>query len=158
MQVIVPFAGPSWPIHAVKLALKQDGVEPRFEHMTDDGSYFKLVEGLWQERKGFILVEHDIVVWPGAIHELEHCPESWCTIPYYCSMGWIVDGLGCTKFSADLMEAFPNFLHEPFPECCRHDRYYCGLDRLIAHRFTDLGIKPHVHAPGVVNLNERWAC
>ena len=156
MTVHVPFAGPSWPIHAVKLALKQDGVAASFEHMTSDDSYFQMMERLWAKGEAFTIVEHDVVVHPGAIQELANCAQPWCTFPYYCSVGWIIDGLGCTKFSADLIAKYPECLKEPFPDCCAHTRFYCGLDRLIAHRMEQLGVKPHVHMPGVVNLNERW--
>lgn len=157
MQVVVPFALSSlWALHAVKLALKQDGVDAQFHHMTGDDSYHSLLERLWAAGETFTVVEHDIIVHPGAIQELENCPEPWCTFPYYCSVGWINDGLGCTKFGADLIARYPDFLKEPFPTCCSHTRYYCGLDRLIAHRGEELGIKPHVHSPGVVNLNEKF--
>lgn len=162
MKVVVPFALPDgellqpWAFAAMSLALKQDGQEPKFVLMSEDESYYNLLVSLWAEGESFTVVEHDIVVWPGAIDQLEACTEPWCVYPYYCSVGWIVDGLGCTKFSKGLLGRYPDFLKEPFPECCRHTRSYCGLDRIIAHRAHDLGISPHVHMPGVTNLNARW--
>ncbi len=156
MRVVVPFAGPSWPIHAVKLALRQDGVEAEFHHMTNDQSYYRLLAGLWGKGESFTVIEHDIVVWPGAVQELANCPHSICSLPYYCSVGWIKDGLGCTKFSSKVMKQYPNFLNRPFPTCCQHTDNYCGLDRLMAHRAQELGIDFHVHSPGVINLNEKW--
>jgi|ERR1035438_1681329 hypothetical protein len=158
MKVVVPFAtrGQAWALQAVRLALAQDGVEASFEHMTDDGSYFRLMSGLWEKGESFAVVEHDIVVWPGGMQELASCPEPWCSMPYYCSVGWIEDGLGCTKFSEEIIRRAPRMFKEPFPDCCAHTSNYCGLDRLIAHRFEQIGIRPHVHSPGVVNLNERW--
>lgn len=127
-----------------------------FEHMTDDEAYWRLVTGLWAKGEGFTVVEHDIVVHPGGIQELENCSEPWCLFPYYCSVGWIVDGLGCTKFSSEFIRQYPQFFEEPYPACCAHTKHYCGLDRFIAHRGIELGIKPHVHMPGVVNLNDKW--
>lgn len=163
MRVIVPYSTPCTDrlsLHlaqaANKLALVQDGVGADYIHMPGDGSYFDLLERCWRAGEGFILVEHDIVPWPGAIQQLANCHYGWCTLPYYCSVGWIRDGLGCTKFSAGLLAAYPEFLHEPFPACCSHTRYYCGLDRLVAHRMAEHGIHPHVHQPGVVNLNDKW--
>jgi len=161
MRVVVPFALKSeksqpWSLQAVRLSLAQDGQEAEFKHMEHDNSYYNLLSRLWNEGQSFIIVEHDIVVWPGGISTLELCPEQWCTLPYYCSVGWIIDGLGCTKFSAEFIQQYPGFLQRPFPTCCQHTEFYCGLDRLIAHRMEQLGIKPHVHSPGVVNLNERW--
>ena len=158
MKVIVPFAVSehSWALAATQLSLRQDGVEAQFEQMRGVEDYFTLFARHWEQGETFTIVEHDIVPWPGALQELENCSGLWCTLPYYCSVGWIRDGLGATKFSADLMKQFPNFLQAPFPDCCAHTRHYCGLDRLIAHRMMELGIEPHVHQPGVVNLNSKW--
>lgn len=158
MGVVVPFAvgQSSWALPSVQLALKQDGVQATFVQMVDDESYYKLLVNEWNRDDDLIVIEHDIVVWPGAIQELLNCKEVYCTLPYYCSVGWIIDGLGCTKFSRDLKNRYPYFLRKPFPPCCSHTTYYCGLDRLIAHKMESLGIKPHIHAPGVVNLNSKW--
>jgi hypothetical protein len=156
--VVIPFAvsDHSWALASTHLALRQDGIAASFEQMRDEDHYFRLFEKLWSNGETFTIVEHDIVVWPGAIPQLESCPEPWCTFPYYCSVGWIKDGLGCTKFSAEFIGSHPDFLKEPFPVCCPHTRNYCGLDRLIAHRMNELGMQPHVHAPGVTNLNDKW--
>jgi len=156
MQVIVPFATSASMLPAVRLALRQDGWEADYRHMREQTSYYDLLVEMWAKGRTFCVVEHDIVCPPGALTELANCPEGWCTRPYYCSMGWILDGLGCAKFSEDFIAAHPGFLEPPFPTCCKHTTYYCGLDRLIAHRCSDLGIKPHVHEPGVVNLNDKF--
>ena len=157
MLVVVPFAlSSAWALHAAKLALAQDGVAARFAFMDREEAYYNLLAALWKLGESFLIVEHDIVVWPGAVAELENCPEPWCTLPYYCSVGWITDGLGCTKFGAHFLREHPDFLLEPFPSCCQHTRNFCGLDRTIAHRAMELGLQPHVHRPGVSNLNERW--
>ena len=158
MRVVIPWAGPSWPLHAVQLALQQDGVAAEYHQMRGDEDYHDLLSRLWTEcaTEGFIVVEHDIVCWPGAIQKLIDCRHPWCVYPYYCSVGWILDGLGCAKFGPGLLQLYPDWLREPFPACCAHTRNYCGLDRLVAHRAQELGLKPHVHRPGVTNLNEKW--
>lgn len=160
MRVIVPFAiagkTQPWAIAAVRLALQQDGIDAEYVHMQHDNSYYELLSKMWNAQESFTIVEHDIVVWPGAINILEQCKEGWCTLPYYCSAGWITDGLGCTKFSKDFIMKYSDFLAEPFSTCCQHTIHYCGLDRTIAHKAEMLGLKPHVHFPGVVNLNDRW--
>lgn len=156
MRVVVPFATSARMLEAVRLALYQDGIEAEFYHCSKETSYYDLLLSLWKSAEDFCIIEHDIVIWPGALNDLEHCDHLWCTRPYYCSIGWIIDGLGCTKFSKPLMEQYPNFLDEPFPSCCGHTKYYCGLDRLIAHRAYELGLQPHVHLPGVTNLNSKW--
>jgi hypothetical protein len=160
VTVHVPFAIGNhthlWALDAVKLALRQDGIQPQLHFLGQDDSYYHLLAGLWRKRRGFVLVEHDIVVWPGAIQQLEECPEPWCLYPYYASVGWCRDALGCTKFSASLLKQYPDCLTEPFPTCCNHTKYWCGLDRLIAHRLKGYGLEPHLHSPAVVNLNDRW--
>jgi len=140
----------------VHLALRQDGHEPIFRHLQGDSAYYDLITSLWAKGETFIIVEHDIIVWPGAINAIEECKEPWCCYPYFCSVGWIEDGLGCTKFSAEFIARYPDFFKEPFPACCNHSTHYCGLDRFIAHRAKELGIRAHLHSPGVVNLNSRW--
>jgi|SRR5215831_7556408 len=158
MKVVVPFAvsDSTWTLAAVRMALRQDGIEAQYVQMRENQDYHKLLRALWGEKETFVVVEHDVVCWPGAIQRLVNCRESWCTLPYYCSVGWITDGLGCTKFSGSLQRKYPEFLSAPYPSCCAHSVAYCGLDRTIAHRFEQLGIEPHVHSPGVVNLNSRW--
>lgn len=160
MTVHIPFAISkhtlAWTLDAVRLALRQDGVEPLLHYMTDEEEYYRLLSTLWREKEGFLVVEHDIVVWPGAIQQLIDCPEPWCAMPYYSAVGWIEDGLGCTKFGPSLLQQYPAALKEPFPTCCSHSKHYCGLDRLIAHRLEKLGVLVHVHGPAVVNLNDRW--
>lgn len=162
MRVVLPFAVPDgerlqpWALSASILAMRQDGWNPTLVYMEGNNSYYDLLSKCWKQRESFCIIEHDIVVWPGALTELDNCNELWCTRPYYCSVGWILDGLGCTKFDEQLIHKFPNFLDPPFPTCCQHTTYFCGLDRLIAHRMQDLGIKPHVHLPGVTNLNGKW--
>lgn len=156
MRIIVPFATKSPMLQAVRIALTQDGHDPEFHHCQKDQSYYDLLSEAWSRGEEFTVVEHDVVVWPGALGDLEGCEHLWCTRPYYCSVGWIIDGLGCTRFSSELIRQYPRFLEEPFPTCCQHTRFYCGLDRLIAHRAQELGIPPHVHLPGVSNLNDKW--
>ena len=158
-MVHVPFAignhTHAWALDAVKLALRQDGVEAQMHFLDRDEAYYNLLTDLWA-KDGFTIVEHDIVVWPGAIQQLQDCPEPWCVFPYYSSVGWIIDGLGCTKFSRELVQGHPDVLKPPFPVCCAHTKYWCGLDRLLAHSLVSQGIQPHVHSPAVVNLNDRW--
>jgi len=156
MRVVVPFGTKAPMLRAVQIALEQDGVEAQYEHMARPDSYFELMKRLWAARETVVIVEHDVVVWPGGVDQLAQCSEPWCTLPYYCSVGWIIDGLGCTKFADELMTEVPEMFEEPFPSCCSHHRDYCGLDRLIAHRLQQLGRAPHVHSPGVSNLNGKW--
>lgn len=160
MTVHVPFAisghTHSWALDAAKLALRQDGVEVAYHYLGADDAYYVLLRGLWHAGGGFVIVEHDIVVWPGAVQQLEDCPEPWCVFPYYSSVGWARDALGCTKFSSGLLQRYPDVLEPPFPDCCQHTTYWCGLDRLISHRLRSHGLEPHEHSPAVVNLNDRW--
>jgi hypothetical protein len=162
VRVLVPFAVPraeylvDSALRFTQLALRQDGIQAEFVPMLHDQSYYDLLASAWEAGESFCVVEHDIIVWPGALQKLADCPHGWCTRPYYCSVGWIEDGLGCTRFSAEFIRQHPDLLREPFPSCCSHTRNWCGLDRLIAHKLGAGGLKPHVHQTPVTNLNSKW--
>ena len=89
------------------LALTMEGLEVREVVMTDYHHYARLFTELWQARRGFILVEHDIVPWPGAIQQLDTCEHEWCAFAYPTSLSSRCQSLGCVKFSSALLERIP---------------------------------------------------
>ena len=86
MTIVVPFTNLK---EATQLALRQDGLQPLFEHMRHEEDYYHLLARMWEKGETFLVVEHDIVAWPGAAQTLENCPGLWCTLPHYCSVGLI---------------------------------------------------------------------
>ena len=84
-----------------------------FERCDLSGSIFDysaLMEGLWQpSTPGVVLVEHDVVIEPGAIDELLACPEDWCAFQVtYLGQEGGHPGLGCVKFSQALIARHPD--------------------------------------------------
>ncbi len=80
-----------------------------YETPRADGElgYSKLITKLWGSGEGFVVVEHDIAPWFGAIAQLESCPRDWCMFRYPDG-GTLSRGLGCTKFSDRLVREYPD--------------------------------------------------
>lgn len=84
-----------------------EGLEVREVVMSDYHHYGRLFTDLWQAKRGFVLVEHDIVPWPGAIEQMLRCEHEWCAFAYPTTLHSRCQSLGCVKFSASLMERIP---------------------------------------------------
>lgn len=64
---------------ATEFFLRLEEPDTRFVDVShSDMAYFDLFEKLWSEKETFIIVEHDVVIWPGALHEMYDCPELFC--------------------------------------------------------------------------------
>lgn len=80
MQIVV--ATPEVDCAAFR-ALRQEGVgELRESVLEKSVSYGVLFAGLWDAGEPFVLVEWDIVPWPGAIDRLAACEAGWCSHRY----------------------------------------------------------------------------
>lgn len=78
--------------------------------MSDPQHYGRLVKHMWGIGNGFVLVEDDVVPWPGAINQMLECGEDWCAFEfprtqptYEPRSGWCL-GLGCVRFSHALVQ------------------------------------------------------
>jgi hypothetical protein len=80
------------------------------EPSTPNPTYFDLVNGLWREGVTFLILEHDVVPYAGALQELTHCPHYWCGFWYDPSGGY--GNFGCSKIGSKLIAATKNF-YEP---------------------------------------------
>lgn len=145
-NIVVPYApiyGTPSVLDAVKLALGVQGLRPRMVKLEQDFSYHQLIQELWAKQEPFILVEHDIIPWPGAVQQLWTCPEGWCAFPYAC-LGELRAYLGCTKFD-------PVKLGEcPLPE---ELLTWQVMDQRIKKTLMMRQAKCHMHEPGVTHLN-----
>lgn len=103
-----------------------------FDVSHSDTDYWSLLSLLWRCGEDFCIVEHDIVVGPGTLDSFEACPQEWCTSPYKYLRGtyW---GLGCTRFRAPLMAAYPELLDEVGEvDAPGHGpKHWCTLDACI---------------------------
>ena len=132
-------------LKAVQVALFHERYPTDYRYMSENGDYYKLIKGLWGKGEQFIINEHDIIPWPGAIAQLEECEHPWCTFWYRSQAGWIKNGLGLVKFDP---KRLPNIFTETF-----QDTHWRNLDMQIARRLEAHGLEAHGHLPSVSNLN-----
>jgi hypothetical protein len=145
MNVYVPFSLDSRMLEAVRVALFHERVKPVCRLMEKETDYYELVKSLWAKREPFIINEHDVIAWPGAIAGIANCSEPWCTFSYRSEAGWISDGLGLVKFNP---QELPNIFEHEFDV-----KRWSNLDVQIARRLQRAGFTPCVHQPAVSNLN-----
>src|SRR5216117_825998 len=98
MKIVVPFSKNCKALESVRIALDQENLVPEYVLMEKEDSYHDLLKRLWGQGETFVINEHDIIPWPGAIAQLEACDHPWCTHMYRCAAGWIGNGLGLAKF------------------------------------------------------------
>lgn len=111
----------------------------------DADAYRRLLRDLWRDEVAVVLIEHDIVPWPGAIEELAGCMGLWCSCAYRFKGGYgVYHGFGCTKISADLMRLLPNVWAEPGT--------WDLLDQRLLFAARDVRQEPHPHRPPVIHL------
>lgn len=153
-NVILPYAdsnGTTSVLNAVKLNLACQGIIPRMVKLEQEYSYDLLFRQLWNEGQPFILVEHDIIPWPGALGELWTCPEPWCGFPYIL-YGEPRSFLGCTKFDPSRLGDCP--LSGDLTEWQKIDRI---IIKNLLMRERDWKSPPkykdHLHSPAVAHLN-----
>lgn len=129
------------------LALTMEGREVREVVMNDRLHYGRLFTELWQAREGFILVEHDVVPWPGALVALELCEYECCAYQYPSGSGAWAMSLGCIKFSGSLVRRIPYDLEW-------QNRWWDELDGAV---FATLQgeVDVHIHRPPVAHAKAR---
>lgn len=158
MRVVVPTAGPENHLAPVEAALTAASVPYDVYDVGEaDDSYWTLLGALWAGGDGFIVVEHDILVLPETIPELESCPEPWCCAPYpYLGGRGTIIGLGCTKFSAEITTAVPDAVIRAGQMVDSHPaRHWCRLDSRIQRALVDSGYHAHFEHTAVDHLNQR---
>lgn len=104
-RVIVSTAIRDCPAH---LALTAEGVA---HDVVGHGlGYADQLAVWWRSGEGFVLVEHDVAPWPGAVRHLIDCPRDWCAhrFPKYQHL---IRSLGCVKFSTRLVQTYPDLPH-----------------------------------------------
>src|SRR5437773_683378 len=99
-------------LDAVKINLFQELYVPVLRHTPEhNDGYYLLMKELWEAKEPFIINEHDVIAWPGAIGQLVMCSNPWCTFPYRARAGWLSNGLGLVKFDPTRL---PDIFQEEF--------------------------------------------
>ena|SRR5215207_6192247 len=143
MRVIVPFTKLE---PATELVLRP--YIPEYVDVSTLDSYRLLLKRIWETGKTVIIVEHDIVPWPGALDELWYCPCAWGSYSYHLHGGiGIHHGFGCTKLSSRLMAETQGVWDDGIS--------WNMLDQVLLFKARAYGFEPHHHRPAVVHLNPR---
>lgn len=142
MQVIVPSLTKDCIAH---WALDAEGIEHDVRICQEDNDYGKLLATLWAFGESFVLVEHDIAPWPGAITRLKQCSSQWCAYQYPLNFE-LVDSLGCTKFLSELITATWTI------SIRWAETHWGALDGVVTPRLRTAGYKPHLHSPPVAHV------
>lgn len=150
--------------------------------MIGDDGYLDFFKQRWAERESFIICEHDVAFWPGAIEGLEACPRHWCAygVPHKDAV-WSADGnpdnskwcvpeftdgaiayFCLVKFEREFIENYPD-VWEDFADADvlwpdRPDRLktlpsWGWLDTWLDHYMRARDVICHQHHPGVLNVN-----
>ena len=143
--VTIPFHVSGTMLKAVQVALFHECYPTNYKMMDRGDDYFNLVKELWEKGEQFIINEHDVIPWPGAIAQIDDCEHPWCTFWYRSPAGWLNNGLGLVKFDPARL---PNIFDEPFEKT-----NWSNLDRQIYHKLQVHGVDVHTHSPSVTNLN-----
>jgi hypothetical protein len=69
-----------------------------FRPVRTPTAYGAMFASLWNAGDPFIVVEHDVVPWPGAIAKLAECPNGWCTHDYPLHRGNVTRSFGIGKY------------------------------------------------------------
>jgi hypothetical protein len=143
MKVVVPYV----ELHPVTRQVTEP-YNPEYVPLVGDDAYRQLMHRLWQEGEPFVIVEHDIIPWPGAIEELFACSCAWGAYSYKLHGGiGIYHGFGCTKITPELMDATPCIWSQP--------AHWNTLDQRLWFAARAKGLEPHPHRPAVTHLSRR---
>ena len=124
--------------------------------------YYEVLKELWSLQDDFILLEHDIIPWPGALNTFENCSEPWCAFKYlYPPSGHLVIANGCVRFRKELMNLIPDLFDiiesndGTFFVTSEDPKDWHAIDgRMGAILTNKLNGFVHVHNPPVVHLKE----
>lgn len=142
-NIVLPFTEEGAIFDAVKLNLATQGLRPRLFKMERTYSYDLLFRQLWNRGAPFIIVEQDILPWPGALAQLWQCNEPWCGFPYFV-FGELRSYLGCTKFDPAKLGECP---------LSGDLREWMLIDKVIEKNLLTKEFGGHLHSPAVTHLN-----
>ena len=143
-KTIVPYT----KLHPlVKEVILQSAYKPQFIQMTDDDAYWRMFCDIWEKRTPVLIIEHDIIPWPGAVQEIINCPCHWCSNTYKMRGGFGINhAFGFTKFDEKFMEDLPDVWTQVESTNWKH------LDAQLCEIAKREGLTPHPHRPPVTHL------
>jgi hypothetical protein len=135
------------PACSATLALTMEGltVTEYVIRPHDPYHYGSILTSIWQRGHGFVLIEGDVVPWPGAIKELVQCKHDWCCFEYPTTLDSRCNGLGCMKFSGKMVR------HIPFNSLWQTTAWD-SLDGIVHETLELAGENVHTHTPMVAHV------
>lgn len=82
-------------------ALRMEGLKVRELICVTDYAYGQWFTEEWNRRRPFVMVEHDIIPWPGAVEALLECDRPWCSHEYPLQQGHLTTSFGIGKYVPD---------------------------------------------------------
>lgn len=148
MRILIPALKQNCP---AELALRAEGLNPEVQIITNNKRYSELIHKYWNDHKGFIIVEHDVIPWPGALKALWSCKHEWCGYSYPLHAQGLFGGyLGCTKFSAAFTDKYPKV-----PTYIWNSNWQTIDGILLTQLRKETGKKYfHLHFPPVAHIRE----
>jgi len=156
MKIIIPYHRVN---ASAESALRELGIDYRpYDTSLDDEAYFRVLEAVWDQGEGFIVLEGDKVPDGTALQELWNCKHDWCTYPVPLRDGtdsWNeYASLSCTKFSTELIHTLPNLFEDVarFNMGFGHKHWdrlnlavWCALRRHVDVHWHGSGRVAHLH-------------
>lgn len=83
---------------SARRALEAEGVDHDEVEVVGLYGYGELFTDLWDAGEDFVLVEWDVIPWPGAVAALLACKEEWCAHRFPLHRGNLAFAFGLNKF------------------------------------------------------------
>jgi hypothetical protein len=127
-------------------ALRMEGLEILELMMLRENDYGYRFSEAWDLGSPFVVVEWDIIPWPGAVMALIECDEPYCTHRYPLHRGNVTRGTGIGKYVPQ-GEAPEIWAQTPWHQ----------LDGEIVPFMNEHYGPPHVHEPPVAHARRELA-
>jgi len=132
-------------------ALMIEGFEVTEVLMDDPQHYGRLIAGQWKIGNGFVLIEDDVVPWPGAVKAMLECDHDWCAYEHPRTeavyepvrTGFCL-GFGCVRFSHALVRRYELALDG--------SQRWDEVDGNVMGVFHTAGEECHAHYPPVAHI------
>jgi hypothetical protein len=117
---------------------------------NNDEAYFQAVQAMWNEKETFVIVEQDIVPYPGAIKDIYDCEHDFCITwaPHWQSINgdgpWTY-AHGLVKYKRRFIASYPDWFNN-YPA----SRHWSQFDWGLVKQFQSI---IHYHWPPVIHLS-----
>lgn len=151
MKILCPFVELEWPVEFMLRAEHPDDVVWA-DCRGNDNAYFQAVREMWNSGETFVIVEQDILPWPGAVKKIYECPHKFCInwTPHWQSLSdrdsepWTY-AHGLVKYGQDLIHEIPNWFND-----YQESQHWSQFDWNLVKTYQN---QIHYHMPPVIHLS-----